>query len=49
MSGFLYHQIVYNYPYMYLYGYTGTRGIKVYAESLGVVALVWLLNQLDKD
>ena len=49
MNGFLYHQIVYNYPYMYLYGYTETRSIKVYAECKGIVVLVLLLNQLDKD
>lgn len=49
MNGFLYHQIVYNYPYMYLYGYTETRSIKVYAECKGIVVLVLLLNQLDKE
>lgn len=49
MNGFLYHQMVYNYPYMYLYGYTETRSIKVYAECKGIVVLVLLLNQLDKD
>ena len=49
MNGFLYHQIVDNYPYMYLYGYTETRSIKVYAECKGIVVLVLLLNQLDKD
>ena len=49
MNGFLYHQMVYNYPYMYLYGYSETRNIKVYAESQGIVVLVLLLNQLDKD
>lgn len=49
MNGFLYHQIVYSYPYMYLYGYTETRNIKVYAESQGIVVLVLLPNQLDKN